>query len=57
MTACRTKLTAWAVREMMLLIDSAKQIQAEIDTTFTRAYSALHQPLFSLFLKFFRIYF
>ena len=29
------------IREMMLLIDSAKQIQAEIDTTFTRAYSAL----------------
>ena len=25
------------IREMMLLIDSAKQIQAEIDTTFTRA--------------------
>ena len=31
------------IREMMLLIDSAKQIQAEIDTTFTRAYSALQE--------------
>lgn len=31
------------IREMMQLIDSAKEIQAEIDTTFTRAYSALQQ--------------
>lgn len=31
------------IREMMQLIDNAKQIQAEIDITFTRAYSALQE--------------
>ena len=31
------------IREMMQLIDKAKELQAEIDSTFTRAYSALQE--------------
>ena len=30
------------IRELMDLIDEAKDIQEEIDTTFTRAYACLH---------------
>ena len=42
------------LRELMGLIDQAKDIQAEIDTTFTEAYKAL-QPILSLVLVLSRI--
>lgn len=49
LTLCRTgyglldKKRNILIREMMTLIDAAKQIQSEIETIFTEAYSALQQ--------------